>query len=234
VEAVGQALWIGGMLWLAYIALEPVVRRLWPRSLITWTRLLSGRWQDPLVARDVLIGLLIGLGYDLMFAASNAIQMRLGAKPGTGATLDNLLGISHALSNVVDRILVGLDASLLFFLLFFLLRALLRKEWLAGAGFVVLFLIPRAFSTDYPQVELPAIAIVYAAIVFMLVRSGLLALVVAIFVTDLVGELVFTTNFSAWYGAGSLLFVVVVAGLAIFAFRKSLGGHRISAALLDQ
>jgi hypothetical protein len=65
-------------------------------------------------------------------------------------------------------------------------------------------------------------------------RSGLLALVVAIFVTDLVGELVFTTNFSAWYGTGSLLFVVVVAGLAIFAFRKALGSHRISAALLDQ
>jgi serine/threonine-protein kinase len=234
VEAVGQALWIGGMLWLAYIALEPVVRRLWPRSLISWMRLLSGRWQDPLVARDVLIGLLVGLGYDLMFAASHAIQMRMGEKPGTAAKLDNLLGISHALSNVVDRILVGLDASLLFFLLFFLLRVLLRKEWLAGAGFVVLFLIPRAFSADYPQVELPAMAIVYAVIVFMLVRSGLLALVVTIFVTDLVGELVFTTNFSAWYGAGSLLFVVVVAGIAIFAFRKSLGGHRISAALLDQ
>ena len=48
-------------------------------------------------------------------------------------------------------------------------------------------------------------AIVYGIIVFVLLRYGVLALVVTIFVTDLVPELIFTTNFSAWYGAGSLL-----------------------------
>ena len=234
IEAVGQALWVGALLWLAYIALEPVVRRLWPRSLITWTRLLSGRWQDPLVARDVLIGLLVGMGYDLIFAACNAIDMRMGATPSTAAKLDDLLGFSHALYTVLDRILDGLNASLLFFLLFFLFRLVLRKEWLAGAGFVLFFVALRVPSTDYPVTEIPAIIIVYAVVVFMLLRCGLLALVLTIFVTDLLGELVFTTNLSAWYGGGSLVFIVLVAGLAIFAFRKALGGHRISAALLDQ
>ena len=234
VEAVGQALWIGALLWLAYIALEPVVRRLWPRSLITWTRLLSGRWQDSLVARDVLIGLLVGLGYDLVFAASSEIEMRMGGTPPAAAKLDALLGYSRAFYTLLDRILEGLTASLLFFLLFFLFRLILRKEWLAGVGFVVFFVALRGISSPYPLADIPAMIIVYGVIVFMLLRCGLLSLVVTIFITDLLGELVFTTNFSAWYGTGSLLFVVLVSGLAIFTFRKSLGGHRISAALLDR
>jgi hypothetical protein len=123
---------------------------------------------------------------------------------------------------------------LLFFLLFFLFRLILRKEWLAGVGFVVFFVALRGISSPYPLADIPAMIIVYGVIVFMLLRCGLLSLVVTIFITDLLGELVFTTNFSAWYGTGSLLFVVLVSGLAIFTFRKSLGGHRISAALLDR
>jgi serine/threonine-protein kinase len=236
IEAVSQALWTGALLWLAYIALEPAVRRLWPRSLITWTRLLSGRWQDALVGRDVLIGLLVGMGYDLVFAADNEYTIRMGGIPSTGPKLDALLGIHRALSVVLDRAQDGILGSFLFFLLFFVLRAILRKEWLAGGAFVLLFIGLRLFSSNnnYPLVDVPAMIIVYSVVVVMLLRCGLLALVVAIFVTDLVAEMVFTTNFSAWYGTGSLLLILLVSGLAIFAFRKSLGGHRISAALLDQ
>lgn len=235
-EAISKSLWQGAMLWLAYLALEPAVRRIWPRSLITWTRLVSGRWQDALVGRDILIGLLVGLGYDLVFAADNEYSLWAGGLPSTAPKLDSLLGISKAASVILDRVLDGLLGSFLFFLLFFLFRAILRKEWLAGAAFVVFFVGLRAFSNNnnYPIVDIPAMIIVYAVVVVMLLRCGLLSLVIAIFVTDLIGELVFTTNFSAWYGTGSLLLILLISGLAIFAFRKSLGGHRLSAALLDQ
>lgn len=81
--------------------------------------------------------------------------------------------------------------------------------------------------------DIPTITIVYSVIVFMLLRCGLLALVTAIFIVDLIPELAFTANFSAWYGTGSLVLVVLVSAIAIFAFRKSLGGKRIGAALLD-
>jgi hypothetical protein len=211
------------------------VRRLWPRSLITWTRVLSGRWQDALAGRDVLIGLLVGLGYDLVFAAANEITVRMGDTPTTALKLDTLLGYSRAFSVVLDRVLDGLLASFLFFLLFFLLRLILRKEWLAGVAFVLFFITLRSLGNTHPRpiVDIPAMIIVYGVIVFMLLRCGLLALVTTIFITDLIPELVFTTNFSAWYASGSLVLIVVVSGLAIFAFRKALGGHRISAALLD-
>ena len=42
--------------WLYYIALEPYVRRFWPQMIVSWVRLFDGRWKDPLVGRDVLIG----------------------------------------------------------------------------------------------------------------------------------------------------------------------------------
>jgi len=46
--------------WLAYVAFEPHVRRLWPRTLIAWTRTLSRRLHDSLVGRDLLLGILAG------------------------------------------------------------------------------------------------------------------------------------------------------------------------------
>jgi serine/threonine-protein kinase len=232
-EAIGQALWTGGFLWVSYIALEPVVRRFWPRSLITWTRLISGRWNDPLAARDVLIGLLVGLGYDFVFEANTAIELQMGGLPSTSAKLDSLLGFSKAAGVVMNRLQDGLLGAFMFFLLFFLLRVVLRKEWLAAIGFVLFFVVIRGLGTTYPVVESVTMVIVYGAVVFMLMRCGLLALVTTIFVCDLVPNLAFTTNFAAWYGTGSLVLVLLVVALAILAFRKSLGGQRIGAALLD-
>jgi serine/threonine-protein kinase len=47
-------------IWALYIALEPYVRRRWPATLVSWSRLLAGRFRDPLVGRDVLVGCLAG------------------------------------------------------------------------------------------------------------------------------------------------------------------------------
>jgi serine/threonine protein kinase len=56
------ALLTGSVTWLNYVALEPTVRRYWPNLLISWTRLLGGRFTDPLIGRDILLGSAIGLG----------------------------------------------------------------------------------------------------------------------------------------------------------------------------
>jgi hypothetical protein len=232
--AVMDGLWAGAQLWLAYIALEPVVRRLWPRTLISWTRVLSGRWKDPLVARDILIGLLVGLGYDLVFAATTEWELKYGGAPNTSLYLDTLLGFQRTLGIVLNRVAVGLVAALLFFLLFFVLRVILRKEWLAGIGFVLFFVLSRAIGNSSAIGALATYIVVYGIIVFMLLRCGVLALVVTIFITDLVPEILFTTNFSAWYGAGSLLLLVLVVGLSLLAFRYALGGQKPWAQLLDR
>ena len=50
------SLYWAGLLWLAYIALEPYARQMGPDFLITWTRLLAGQWRDPRLGRDLLLG----------------------------------------------------------------------------------------------------------------------------------------------------------------------------------
>ena len=43
--------------WIAYMSLDPYFRKLTPRSQVSWSRLLRGQWRDPLLGRDLLLGL---------------------------------------------------------------------------------------------------------------------------------------------------------------------------------
>jgi serine/threonine-protein kinase len=55
------AILAAALLWLIYIALEPTLRRRWPHRIVSWNRLLTGNFRDPLVGKDLLIGALAGI-----------------------------------------------------------------------------------------------------------------------------------------------------------------------------
>ena len=55
-----RSAFVFGLAGLMYLALEPYARKLWPRALISWVRLLNGRFRDPIVGRDVLVGCIQG------------------------------------------------------------------------------------------------------------------------------------------------------------------------------
>ena len=57
----GRPFFLAACTWLCYVGLEPYVRRRWPYLLIAWTRLLDGRWRDPLVGRSLMVGCVGGL-----------------------------------------------------------------------------------------------------------------------------------------------------------------------------
>ena len=59
--AVAISMLQAGRLWIFYLALEPTVRRFWPEGLISWTRLVSGDWRDPLVGWHILAGVACGV-----------------------------------------------------------------------------------------------------------------------------------------------------------------------------
>src|SRR5207237_8308793 len=58
-----SAVFLGTVVWLYYLAIEPYARRFWPDALLGWTRLLAGRVRDPPVGRDVLNGLHVGVAF---------------------------------------------------------------------------------------------------------------------------------------------------------------------------
>jgi predicted Ser/Thr protein kinase len=232
-NAVATGLVWGVQLWIAYIALEPFVRRHWPKTIITWSRTLSGGLRDPLVGRDILIGLLVGVGYDLVIATALAVEMRRGDTPNTSTSLSALVTFPRFASGYVNHLLQALVGGLLLFLIFFLLRVILRREWLAAIAFVAIF-SARGLASDYPAVETCMYVAIYAILVALLLRYGFLAVLVCIFVTDLLIALVFTTDFAAWYGSASLLTLLSIIALAVYAFRTSTAGKPLFAGLLDK
>jgi len=91
--AIGGALFDAALMWLTYLGLEPYVRRYSPDSLIGWTRLTAGRWNDSRVGADVMIGVSAGLAMTVLFAVHNVIPPLMGRPEPMPFTSDaTLLG----------------------------------------------------------------------------------------------------------------------------------------------
>lgn len=78
------AAWLAVMIWTLYVAVEPIARRTWPTALASWARLLRGDWKDPLVGRDLLIGVCAGGAVGAAFGAARLIEQGDGPPLGTG------------------------------------------------------------------------------------------------------------------------------------------------------
>ena len=94
--AIGSALFSAGALWVLYLALEPYVRKFWPTTVISWSRLLAGEFRDPQVGRDVLIGVLRRPSRSCWSAASTTSCGRCSAIPRCRLWFPNLETLSGA------------------------------------------------------------------------------------------------------------------------------------------
>jgi serine/threonine-protein kinase len=223
--ALCTSVFYGVILWTVYLALEPYVRRHWPRTLISWSRLLAGQWRDPIVGRDVLIGAALGVSWTLIGRVLDLIQGGLREPSPTWTDENLLLGTRDAIGEWLARGPHHLRDGLLFFSLLFLLRVLLRNQWLAAAGFSLLLTIPFALQGDAPIMGVVAGLLIYGLAAVVVLRFGLLALTVGFCISGLIGPpLSLHTN--AWYfGNIAFLFASAIL-LSIWAFFTSVGGRR--------
>ena len=219
--AVSTALFVSGLTWLLYLALEPYVRRFWPKSIISWTRALSGRIRDPLVGRDVLFGVMLGTIWLLIFAITNIMAERRGSSPSLCNT-DFLLGVRPVLAAWVSQVPGSVLATLEFFFLLLGLKVLLRRDWLAAVAFVAIFATLKTLGSSYLAVEVPAFILIYGIAVLIVVRFGLVPLTCAVFTVNLLGNVPFTADFSAWYATTSAMVLLSVVALATWGFYTSL------------
>jgi hypothetical protein len=224
--AVSTASFISGTTWMLYLALEPWVRRRWPQTIITWSRLLSGQFRDPLVGRDILLGVMLGVVWVLIFQIRYIPMMHMGASPGLGQP-EYLAGGREALGALLTQIANSIIGTLHFFFLLLGLKVVLRKDWLAAIVFVAIFALPRGLTSSYMAVELPTQILVYAIAVLIVLRFGLIPLACAIFTVNLLLSIPFTADFSAWYMTTSVLAVLSVVALAAWGFYQSLGGEAL-------
>jgi serine/threonine protein kinase len=219
-----DAAFAGALYWVLYLALEPWVRRYWPQTLITWSRVLAGRWRDPLVGRDILFAVLFGLLYLLVFQLFHVTMVKLGEPPQWGFGLRNLLGFRGIGYVLVDHLSAAIGVGLAFLLLLFLLRAVLRSQWLAAAGWVAIMTVVRSLQAPHPVISALFWILIWGIVVTIMLRFGLFALMLTIGVLDTMGEILLTSDFSAWYGQSSVIIVTILTALALWGFRLSLRG----------
>jgi len=233
---ISSALLWGGAMWMLYLAIEPWIRRNWPQAIISWSRLVSGQLRDPVVGRDILFGVAFGTLWLVIFQLANIPLARLGAAPPLSSS-DYLMGGRQALGQWLSQIPNSIFGTLQFFFLLLGLKVLVeflsrlmglksvRSEWIAAVLFVGVFLVMRGLTSAHLAVDIPVILSVWGILVLIVLRFGLVPLAVGAFTVDLLGNIPFTADFSAWYMTSTALALLSVIGLAGWGFYHSLGGE---------
>jgi predicted Ser/Thr protein kinase len=207
-----------------YLALEPHVRRRWPQTMISWSAVLTGHWRDPIVGRDVLAGAALAVAVRVINQIAN-LALPSTDPPDLGST-DVLLGIRSTLAVYFRSIPHGIRDTLMFFFVIFILRVLLRNQWLATGGFILIFSALQYFQSGRIQDGVAAV-VVFSLVAGLVLRFGLLALATFIFVDSLVTYTQVTTSTSAWYFGHNVLLLASVLALAAWGFHTSTAGRRL-------
>ena len=214
--------------WLVYLGVEPFLRRRWPHRLIAWTRLLDGRFADPLVGREVLLGFLAGAGV----AIANGIPAALGRHHHLAFLLTTLpLGRDADFwASVCDAPGEGLMRGLAPFAMLLLLRVILRRDSAAWVGAGLLWVLTQLPSWNLSGSEWVSIALAVACLL-LAVRVGVVAAIVATVTSDLLITCTpLSFDSSRWYAWRTGVVAILLLALAAWGFRAVMGRRKIFSA----
>jgi serine/threonine-protein kinase len=224
IRSLGVTAFWAGVFWILYLAAEPAVRRRWPWLITSWNRLFAGRFRDPLVGRDLLVGGLFGLFCALvrLGAAWAPVLQGQPVRP----TPQVLFGsFNNVLFGIVCDLNSAMDYGWIFLTLLLLASLLLRRRWLAIALLYVVGWVYFSLTDGASPAELVSTGLIVAACVLVLLRFGILALVLGFYMADLLLGRPFTLHFSAWYIGSTVVYLLIAAGLVGYGFVISLGGR---------
>jgi len=217
----------GLMTWILYVAIEPFIRRLRPKSLVSWSRLLAGRITDPAVGRDVLIGLAV------VTAQNVAVGLWFAGRGLQGSVLpywvfttgESPLITSASLAMIIRMSVVSLGTALGFLLVYVIIRQLCGRFVRVAPVLLCAILVgymSTAFISDLETVDIVAFGLVSAiGGAYLVVRHGLLALAVSAYIGNALMFNVLTVNPTDWYFPPTAIFSVVFIGLTVFGVKVS-------------
>jgi hypothetical protein len=217
-------------IWLFYLALEPYVRRWWPHRMVSWSRLLSGDFRDPLIGRDVLVGAAFGVVIVLAGRLWRLAPGWLGRPQAPSSDqLYTLLSVREMVgeffySGVTLMVFLGVTCLFLLLLLHIIFR---RKEWLStGVGWLLLT-VCFAVVGRFFLISLIFGGIFAALLIGVANRFGLLAVTTTLFMVFFFGSSPMTTDFSAWYAPSTIFALAVTLALILYAFYITLAGQKV-------
>ena len=222
---IGYSLVVPCVLWIFYLALEPYARRVWPQTLISWTRLLGGGWNDGRVGSDALVGATWGTLLACLFVFSLDLPRLVGLAPmapSFGPSLETLLGLRYAVAFALGLANGSVLITMGSMLVLILARLAFKHVWLAGLVFAIVQTVPRVLTSTLPTwLALPVALLIAAGFTLLVLRYGLLAGVVGAYVTDLLLASPALGNLSGWAAIGTVFPAAVVGSLALHAFRAA-------------
>jgi serine/threonine-protein kinase len=232
--ALGKAAYTAGLTWLLYLGLEPFVRRRWPQTLISWTRVLSGRIRDPLVGAHILLGVALGTVTALLTQAGLLWNhgARLSAMAGV-QSVTALLGGRHVVEKFVFYLDDAISKAMTMLFLIFVLRLVVRSSGVAAAlsAAILTFLAiswtpPGATETSSgnPVVLVVIIGAATALVISALTRSGLLTTVTALLTLSILTEFPVSSNASSWYFGTAITGIIAVLGMAAYGYHTAVAG----------
>ncbi|HYL38124.1 MAG TPA: serine/threonine-protein kinase [Bryobacteraceae bacterium] len=226
ISALRDALFEPVLIWLVYVAFEPYLRRYVPNNLIGWSRLLEGRWRDPLVGGNLLAGAAVGMGMGLIVA--------LGPPGIPTANVSLPVDGSGSVDWLASQVLTAVAVTLLFTLLWLLIRIPARRDWLASVLMILVILAvaaPRSIAAGWGGLLglLIFLFSLFGLGTLVLVRLGVLAMVAFLFTyyCAIIGNAPWTTSVSVWYARTMMLAIAAILAVAIYGFRTTLAGRPV-------
>ncbi|NIP92924.1 MAG: hypothetical protein GWO24_05450 [Akkermansiaceae bacterium] len=198
-----------------YLALEPILRRLWPQTLISWSRLLAGTIRDPLVGRTIMVGVLAGVATSLLRHLGATVEGQLLATTDWNRLVSSGGGISIILDQSQRALFYGFGTGIVIVLFVALLRSRRLAAAVATLVIALIVLRPTGFLLTAFTVAATSVMVV------VLIRHGVLALVVAIWVFFILEHLPVTIEVDQWYAGAGILAVVAILILALYGFAIS-------------
>ena len=218
--AIAEALLNAGILWLAYLGLEPYVRRFAPDSLIGWTRLIAGGWRDPRVGRDIVIGVAAGLLMTVAFGTHNLLPTLAGRPPAMPPAIDPMLlmTLRYPFAAILDRAQDGMSSAMLGMAGYTALLILFKRRLWAALTAIVVFTpvaVDGMFMPGTPVLDLFVGVFIITVFVTVIARVGLLATVACLITHFVLLRAPFTTDLSSWHATHGFIFLLTIGGLGL-------------------
>jgi serine/threonine-protein kinase len=228
-RAVSDWLFSALLIWLLYLALEPSVRARWPHSIVTWNRIMAGRWLDPQVGSHIMIGASVGCCLFGLFVLPDLLSGRHRNAMGAPSSLFYLEGTRQWIGGHAGRMAQALIVGLSFFFGLFFLRTLLKRDWLAAiaASLIGIWIEGDLIGSSDWQLKVAIYLVVYFVLFIVMLRFGLVSTISAVFFLNTLGAMDLGLDWSTWYAPYGLATLVLLLSIAISAFWRSLGSRSL-------
>jgi serine/threonine-protein kinase len=213
--------------WLGYMAVEPYGRQSWPRLMVSWQRLLNGRLRDPLVGRDVLLGIVAGSAMGTIFLAVGALSHNSAASPVDGYFGQ---GILPSIGHCFLLLFAASFYALFYFALLSVMTGLLRRPRL---GLVAIAVIMLLLNSETNAVDFTLTVLFVFIFLAVLVRVGLVAAAAFFFILLTLGTSP-PLIFDQWYAGRAMIALLAPLTLLFWGFYVSLGGQSIFGSALRE